>query len=159
MVQTLALAVFYLGGSALLAYITTRYTMTREHRHGAMRLLELCRRYLINRNRAYDAQRGLKSRPLDKAVYARELTVIVDRIDALLDASYGRLAVQYPPISALVADLRRELVTIEASDTLPELEPQTMRRVVDMYRKLRAHLPRRVRDNDFDRALEQSLPV
>ena len=150
MLSTLALAIVYLGGSAALAYLTTRVTMVREHRYGAMRLLELCRRYVIAHLRASEGG------ALAKKVYLGELTVIVAKVDSLLDAEYGRLAVQYPPISALVADLRRELITSESTDLL-EPDRAVLARVADLYHAVRAHQPRRLRENDFDRDLERRL--
>lgn len=151
MLSSITLAVLYLGASAALAYLASRATLRREHRHGALRLLELCRRYLINYFRARDG-----SGALQKEVYVCELKVIVDRIDALLDAAYGRLAVQYPPISALIAELRRELVLAEASPAL-SLQNEPLQRVAGIYRAVKSRLPRRMRENDLDRDLERRI--
>lgn len=154
--QTLLMAVVYLGGSAFLAYVTTRYTMRREHRHGAMRLLELCRRYIFNYLRARQAG-GVTASALTRAIYLRELEVIVDRLDALLDASYGRLAVAYPPISSLVATLRAEKVAL--SETERDSDAEALRLVLETYRALKAHMPVRVRENDYDRDLEKRISL
>jgi hypothetical protein len=145
--------------SATVAYFTTTYSLRREMRHGVLRLIELCRRYLFNLLNAFDQEtRRLRSDELSRDVYVTELQVVVNQLDSLLDNAYvGRLAINYPLVSLLLAQVRRELVELNQTKVLHSLNPTAVGLVAGLYRKVKKDLPAKYFRNPYDETLEEGI--
>ncbi len=101
--------------SIIVAYITAVGAVRREQYYGRLRIIELCRRYLINIVNAFDMtdlkNSHIKNLPIDRDMYVNELETILKQLDEFVTNSYfGRLILEYPRISIVLVCIRRELI-------------------------------------------------
>lgn len=137
----------------IVAYFTATYAVRRETAHGKLRLLEICRRYVLNFINAFDLNsRKVRSDPLTYQLYVQELGKIVDDLDSLLGNVYvEKLILEYPRITKLLVILRRELLEHKygQSQSLRALNQQSITEIFDLMAVIRKDLGGRTTD-DFD---------
>jgi hypothetical protein len=106
-------------GSLVVAYLTATFAVRRQQFHGKARLLDICRRYVLNFVNAFEREGGrtLRQDPVTYRLYVAELEAIVEDLQALLGNAYvEKLLVKYPRASRLLMLLRRELVEHTSSE-------------------------------------------
>ncbi len=145
--------------SSVVAYLTARYAVRREQRYGKLRLIELCRRYVINLTNAIDPiTHTVKSRALDREMYVAELDTITRQLEELTHNDYfGKLISQYSEVSLLLVSLRRELVEHRSKKVLKAINFSTLRSVSDLYHRIKADLPRKSTESTIDHVIVEFL--
>jgi hypothetical protein len=106
MLKDVIIPILSVVASIIVAYFTAIYAMRREETHGKARLLEICRRYILNFINAFDRERGtLRTDPLAFKLYIEELREIVDDLGELLSNAYvEKLILEYPRVTKLLVN-------------------------------------------------------
>jgi hypothetical protein len=130
-------------GSLVVAYLTATHALRRQQFHGKARLLDICRRYLINFVNAFDRRDKrnlLRQDALAYRLYVTELQAIVEDLQALLANPYvEKLLIKHPRSSKLLQLLRRELVEHSSCEDqkLHGLNVDSLKEVLDLMDVLR----------------------
>ncbi len=152
----IVIAILGVLGSCGAAYYVAKLAIQKEEQHGGARLLEICRRYGVNFASAIDNRsHQLRTDPLAYEFYTQELQHIVDDLDGLLDNAYVvKLIFQYPKVTHLLVELRRELIERRADGApLRKLNPGSLIEVFGLHRQLRADFSTTTGKTDIDQEL------
>ena len=141
-----------------LAYGTAKYALHRERTNGRARLLDICRRYVLNFLNAFDSQtRQLRTDELAHRLYMNELTSIVGDLDRLLGNAYvEKLILKHPRVSILGVLLRRELIEHCQQASLSSLKKEGLEEVFLLNNVISQELGRRALRSDLDGEIHEA---
>lgn len=156
MTEQILLAVLSLIVTVGVAYFTASYAVRRDYRFGRVRMLELCRRYMINFFNSFEGGK-IKTGSLDHLMYVRELEVIVREFEDLANNPYfGRLAAHYSSVSMLLVQIRRELIEQQSRQALGSMNPGSFKAIHDLFSSLRNDMPGRYANTHVDQFIDDT---
>ncbi len=157
-IQSLIIEVISLIITVIVAYFTATIAMRREQAHGKVRMLELCRRYILISANAERTDKEKKEDSLDKKLYRSELSKIVEDFDKLLANSYvEKLILEYPEVTKNLVALRQELNQhdLEIKEDSPNFNMQNFVQMLDLRKVILKELDKKVKNNPFTREIDE----
>jgi len=130
--------------SAIIAYFTTKVTISAERRKGRLILLELIKQYLISFNSCFDVQtKALKTDKITKEQYLRMIEIIESEFKELISNPYYLdITYKYPTLTMLQVSFSREIAEWRISDMFG-LKEETFRLMVELYSHLKKDMKKK----------------
>lgn len=165
MVDSILIPIASIVASIIVAYYTATYAVKRERTHGQARLLEICRRHVMNVFNAYDYKGGgptaIKGGRKTYDLYIAELEHIVSDLDDLLGNVFvEELILQHGGVTRTLLLLRRELMRLQLSNdtslnssNFPDFV--AIGDIFDLYHVVRDKLGKRSAEHIIDDEMEK----